>query len=75
MNDNDIKILIGQNIRIFRKLNNLTISDLSKKLGVKSVSLSYYERGLQAISAINLYKISEILNVPIEKFYKKNTTI
>lgn len=75
MNDNDIKILIGQNIRIFRKLNNLTISDLSKKLGVKSVSLSYYERGLQAISAANLYKISEILNVPIEKFYKKNTTI
>lgn len=75
MNDNEIKKLIGTNIRIFRKLNNMTLDDLSEKLGCKNTSLSYYERGVQAISAINLYKISKILNVPIEKFYKKNTTI
>ena len=75
MNDNEIKKLIGTNIRIFRKLNNMTLDDLSEKLGCKYTSLSYYERGVQAISAVNLYKISEILNVPIEKFYKKNTTI
>lgn len=75
MNDNDIKILIGQNIRIFRKLNDMTLDDLAGKLGCKNTSLSNYERGIQAISAVNLYKISEILNIPIEKFYKKNTTI
>lgn len=75
MDDNEIKTLIGQNIRIFRKLNNLTLDELSKKIGCKNASLSNYERGTQAISAINLYKIAKTLNIPIEKFYKKNTTI
>lgn len=48
MNDNEIKTLIGQNIRIFRKLNDMTLDDLAGKLGCKNTSLSYYERGVQA---------------------------
>ena len=76
INEEMINNRIGRNIKRYRTLYNanvgeLTQSDLAKRIGV-SVSLI---GGLestnikQGISLYNLYKISEVLNVPINKFF------
>ena len=68
---------IGKNVRKYRLLYNanigsLTQNDLAKKIGV-SVSLI---GGLEStkvshgISVFNLYKISEVLGVSIDKFFE-----
>ena len=77
INEQTINTRIGKNIKRYRTLYNanvgeLTQSDLAKKVGV-SVSLI---GGLESknsnsgISIYNLYKISEVLNVPINKFFE-----
>jgi len=77
INEQAINTRIGKNIKRYRTLYNanvgeLTQSDLAKKVGV-SVSLI---GGLESknsnsgISIYNLYKISEVLNVPINKFFE-----
>ena len=77
INEQTINTRIGKNIKRYRTLYNanvgeLTQSDLAKKVGV-SVSLI---GGLESkncnsgISIYNLYKISKVLNVPIDKFFE-----
>ena len=77
INEEMINNRIGRNIKRYRTLYNanvgeLTQSDLAKRIGV-SVSLI---GGLestnikQGISLYNLYKISEVLNVKINKFFE-----
>ena len=77
INENVINKRIGKNIKKYRLLYNanisdMTQSDLAKKIGV-SVSLIgglESERMSQGISIYNLYKISEVLKVPINKFFE-----
>lgn len=77
MTEKEINVLVGKNIKRYRilySLNNnpITQKDLAKKIGV-SVSLigglesSKYDGG---VSLYNLYKISEALKVPINKFFE-----
>ena len=74
-----IYYLIGQNIRYYRKLYNLnkskdkelTQEKLAELAGV-SVSLIgnlESDKVSQGVSVYNLWKISNILNVPIQKFF------
>ena len=63
---------IGKNIKKYRKENNekLTQKELAKKVGVCTSLIGSLESNKisQGISIYNLYKISKILNVPINKF-------
>ena len=74
-----IYYLIGQNIRYYRKLYNLnkskdkelTQEKLAELAGV-SVSLIgnlESDKVSQGVSVYNLWQISNILNVPIQKFF------
>lgn len=74
-----IYYLIGKNIRYYRKLYNLnkskdkelTQEKLAELAGV-SVSLIgnlESDKVSQGVSVYNLWKISNILNVPIQKFF------
>ena len=68
---------VGSNIKRYRLLYNINVGDLkqkdlAKKIGV-SVSLIgglESKKVSQGISLYNLYKISEVLNVPIGKFFE-----
>ncbi len=68
---------VGKNIKRYRLLYNanvkdMTQSDLAKKIGV-SVSLIgslESDKIKSGISLYNLYKISEVLKVPINKFFE-----
>ena len=68
---------VGKNIKRYRLLYNanvkdMTQSDVTKKIGV-SVSLIgslESDKIKSGISLYNLYKISEVLKVPINKFFE-----
>jgi transcriptional regulator with XRE-family HTH domain len=77
INEKIINERVGKNIRKYRLLysatkHNLTQSDLAEKVGV-SVSLigGMESKNInQGISIYNLFKISEVLNTPIDKFFE-----
>jgi transcriptional regulator with XRE-family HTH domain len=77
INEKTINERVGKNIRKYRLLysatkHNLTQSDLAEKVGVSVSLIGCLEspKVKQGISLYNLYKISEYLNVPIDKFFE-----
>lgn len=67
---------IGKNIRYYRKLYSLTNKELTQEslAEIANVSTSLIgnlesKKTYQGISIYNLYKISQILEVPIENFF------
>ena len=68
--------IIGKNIRYYRKLYSLNVKDMTQErlAEIANVSTSLIgnlesKKTYQGISIYNLYKISKILDVPIEKFF------
>lgn len=65
---------IGQNIKKYRKQNKpkLTQKELAKRIGVCTSLIGSLESNNinQGISIYNLYKISKILNVKMDDFFK-----
>ena len=72
--------IIGRNIKFYREIYNLknvgkekmTQALLAKKVGVSTPLIGSLEseNSSQGISVYNLYKISKVLGVPVEKFYE-----
>ena len=74
--EKDLYSTIGKNIRYYRKLyslnkNELTQENLAELANVSTSLIGNLEskKTYQGISIYNLYKISSILEVPIEKFF------
>lgn len=74
--EKEIYTIIGKNIKYYRKLYSLNVEELTQKhlAELANVSTSLIgnlesKKTYQGISIYNLYKISLILNVPIEKFF------
>ena len=68
--------MIGKNIKYYRKLYSLNVEELTQEhlAELANVSTSLIgnlesKKTYQGISIYNLYKISLILNVPIENFF------
>lgn len=59
----DIKNIVGQNIRLFRKSKGMTQEQLAEKVNVSGSYIGYLERGKKSPSLILLEKIACILNV------------
>ena len=76
MSEKDIYSIIGKNIRYYRKLyslnkNELTQERLAELANVSTSLIGNLEskKTYQGISIYNLYKLSKILEVPIENFF------
>ncbi len=74
--EKDLYSTIGKNIRYYRKLYSLNKDELTQEnlAELANVSTSLIgnlesKKTYQGISIYNLYKISSILEVPIEKFF------
>ena len=72
----EIYSIIGKNIKYYRKLYSLNVEELTQEhlAELANVSTSLIgnlesKKTYQGISIYNLYKISLILNVPIENFF------
>ena len=68
--------ITGEKIKYYRKMRKLSQQHLSDKLETLAVyicrgSISRIEDGSRTITDIELYGLSEILQVPIEKFFEK----
>ena len=74
--EKELYTIIGKNIRYYRKLYSLNKKELTQEAlaEIANVSTSLIgnlesKKTYQGISILNLYKISQILEVPIEKFF------
>jgi len=76
----DIKLILGRNLKRYRKKARLSQEELSEKVDISIRHLSKIERGLSFVSADLLEKLSENLNVSAarlfcnenENFYDEN---
>ena len=75
INEKELYMIIGKNIKHYRKVyninNEMTQEQLAKKINVSTSLIGNLEskNTYQGISTYNLYKISKILNVSIENFF------
>lgn len=79
LSQNDINCIIGKNIKYFRQVYNLkhkkmTQENLAELIDVSTALIGNLEseKISQGLSVYTLYKISKVLNVPIEKFFNES---
>ena len=54
---------IGENIRVFRRANRMTLSELAEKINKSKATVGKYEQGAIALDMDTLYDIAEALGV------------
>lgn len=74
--EKELYSIIGKNIRYYRKLyslnkDELTQEKLAELINVSTALIGNLEskKTYQGISIYNLYKISKVLEIPIESFF------
>lgn len=63
------KKTIGNNIKKFRKENNLTLRDLAKELNTSSSTISAYETGKTLLLTAFAYQICKTYNISMDDLY------
>lgn len=56
-------IMISENIRFYRKTNNMSQDELAEKLGVSRQSISFWENGQTQPTLENVIALAEIFNI------------
>lgn len=81
LEQNELYRIIGTNIKYFRKLYNLEVGKMTQENLAELVDVSTALIGNlesdkipQGISVYTLYKISKVLDTPIEKFFEVQPT-
>jgi len=67
--EKDIKHKLGRNIKIERIRKDLTQEDFAEKIDMSLSHVSKIEQGITSPTAIALFKMARVLNVPMEKFF------
>jgi transcriptional regulator with XRE-family HTH domain len=62
-------VAVGERIRTFRKVANLTQTELADQIGVTFQQLQKYEKGTNRVGAGRLMHIARALDVPITAFF------
>jgi CheY-like chemotaxis protein/DNA-binding XRE family transcriptional regulator len=66
----ELDFYIGKRIREKRQKLNMSLNDMSEKLGISYQQIQKYEQGHVRISANTLYNISRVLGVPAQYFFE-----
>ncbi len=66
----DIKHKLGRNIKVERIRKYLSQEQFAEMIDMSVSYVSKLEQGLTSPTAIVLYKMSKILNIPMEEFFK-----
>ena len=61
------ELKIADNIRFFRKANNLTQEELSKQLGGSKNLVSNYENGISTPDIYTLVKLTDIFDITLDE--------
>ncbi len=70
----ELKKALGQNIKKYRKINNITQEKLAEIVGVEVISISSIETGRYFPSPDNLLKISEALKISLSDLFNFQET-
>jgi len=77
INEDELFDIIGKNVKYYRQLYNLnkeklTQEQLAEKINVSTALIGNLESNKinQGISVITLYRLSQVLEVPIDNFFK-----
>ena len=68
--EKDYKYLLGRNIKAERIRKNITQERFAEICEISVSHASKIEQGLTSPTAMVLYKMSKILNIPMEEFFK-----
>jgi transcriptional regulator with XRE-family HTH domain len=60
---------IGEQVANFRRLRNMKVSELARRVGVSSSLISQIEHGQSRPSVATLFSIAEVLEVPVDAFF------
>ena len=63
---------VGNKLRQFRLLTNVTQKELGDTLGISFQQVQKYEAGSNRVSASKLYEIAQFLNTPISAFFPQD---
>ena len=66
----DIKHKLGRNIKVERIRKYLSQEQFAEMIDMSVSYVSKLEQGLTSPSAIALFKMSKVLNIPMEEFFK-----
>lgn len=66
---NPVDVHVGARVRLRRKILKMSQEKLGEQLGVTFQQVQKYERGANRVGASRLWKISEVLDVPVSFFY------
>lgn len=58
---------VGQNIKLYCRMKNMTLHTLADDIGVGWVTMSKWVNGRRQITAYGLYRVSKVLGIPMEK--------
>jgi transcriptional regulator with XRE-family HTH domain len=67
--EQDIDLHLGKRLRARRRLLGLTQQQLAIVVGVRFQQIQKYECGANRISASRLWRLAEVLGVPVGYFY------
>ncbi len=66
---NPIDVHVGTRVRLRRKTSKMSQEQLGDQLGITFQQVQKYERGTNRVGASRLWKISQVLEVPVQYFY------
>lgn len=69
LSSTELSLIISEQIRKRRKQLGFTCNDIAERMHVGVTTVQAYELGRNNISAIRLYALSQVLDVPIEYFF------
>ncbi len=67
---NPVDIHVGTRVRLRRKVMKMSQEKLGSQLGVTFQQVQKYERGANRVGASRLWRLSQVLDVPVSFFYE-----
>ncbi len=68
--EKDFRYIIGRNIKAERLRKDITQEEFAEQINMSLSYVSKLEQGLTSPTAIALFKMSYILKIPMEEFFK-----
>ena len=65
---NEIRTLMGENLRKLRMERGLSLEELAKLLGISPAFLGLVERGRRGLTAYNIFKLTTVFDISAEAF-------
>jgi transcriptional regulator with XRE-family HTH domain len=65
-----IDALVGRNIKLHRQAKHLSQAELGEKLGITFQQVQKYEKGTNRVGSGRLFRIAEVLEVPLTTFFE-----